>query len=98
MAAGPDESVSAGMGVEVQRAVVGEAAGGSVGGSVGGAAAVAVENAVMMAVGRPDAGGAGDLNTPPVEKDDMRQDAEEEVPSSYIDPGLLDQPCENVGW
>ena len=64
----------------------------------GQAAAVAVENAVMVAVGRSDADGAGDLNTPPVEKDDMLEDGDEEVPSSYVDPGLLDQPCENAGW
>jgi len=96
VAAGPSETVGASMGVEIQNAVV--AGGGAAEGSVGGSAAVAVENAVMVAVGRSDADGAGDLNTPPVEKDEMLEDGDEEVPSSYVDPGLLDQPCENAGW
>ena len=85
VAAGPSEPVTASMGVEIQNGVGGETAGVSVGGSVG------VQDVVMAAVGRSDAGGVEELNTPPVEKDG-------DEPSSYVDPGLLDQPCENVGW
>jgi hypothetical protein len=95
MAAGPSDAVGASVGVEVQNAVVAE--GGAAGESVG-AAAAAVNNAIMVAVGQADAVEAGDLDTPPVEKDDILEDGEEEVPSTFVDPGLLDQPCEGSDW
>ncbi len=63
--------------------------------------AAAVADAVMAAVGVPAAAGDEDLNTPPREKDEVPdagvlQDVG--PPSADVDPDLLDQPCEAIGW